>query len=175
MPRTLILMRHGQATSPAGTADHERPLTPTGAAQAEAAGRWFAADGRRIDTVLCSSALRTRETFRGVSRGARWRDADSACTSSPALYNADATAVLGEIALASASTTTLLVIGHFPGLPEAALVLDPAGAHSGRVRRGMPVGAYVTMSTDSPWAALPDALWGPAADPFATITGIHMP
>ena len=65
--RELILLRHAHAEPPdAGQADLDRPLSPEGLAEAEAAGRWLAEQGLVPDCVLCSPARRTRETLEAV-------------------------------------------------------------------------------------------------------------
>ena len=65
--RELILLRHAHA-EPAenGLADIDRPLSPHGLAEAEAAGRWLLEQRLVPDRVLCSPARRTRETLEAV-------------------------------------------------------------------------------------------------------------
>lgn len=188
MSHTLILMRHGQAAAPAGTPDHERPLTDDGAAQATAVGAWMADRLPPVRAVLCSTARRTRRTLDAVAVGAGWapdarRPGDAApermtpapeCTYTRAIYEAAAEDVLGAIAPIDADAATLLVVGHFPGLPHTALALDPAGPHSGEVRRGLPAAGCIVLRTDTLWDAFPDALRG-AATPFAAIRQVRMP
>lgn len=53
-----MLLRHGHIASYRG----DIPLTDDGAAQARAAGAWFASEGIRIARLMTSSTLRTRET-----------------------------------------------------------------------------------------------------------------
>ncbi len=55
--RELILLRHAHA-EPAdnGLADIDRPLSPHGLAEAEAAGRWLLEQRLVPDRVLCSPA-----------------------------------------------------------------------------------------------------------------------
>ena len=65
--RELILLRHAHAVpAGAGQADLDRPLSPEGLAEAEAAGRWLEENGLVPDCVLCSPARRTRETLEAV-------------------------------------------------------------------------------------------------------------
>ncbi|MFW8211369.1 SixA phosphatase family protein, partial [Klebsiella pneumoniae] len=65
--RELILLRHAHA-EPAtpGQADLDRPLSPVGLAEAEAAGKWLKENKLLPDCVLCSPARRTRETLEAV-------------------------------------------------------------------------------------------------------------
>ena len=63
-PRRIIVLRHAKADWPNGVDDHERPLADRGRHQAPDAGRWLADSGINPDFVLCSTALRTRETWK---------------------------------------------------------------------------------------------------------------
>ena len=64
MLKELVLMRHAHAAAPMGwQADAERPLSPTGRAEAFAAGTWLRDTCEPPDAVLCSPAVRTRETL----------------------------------------------------------------------------------------------------------------
>jgi len=174
MLRTVMFLRHGEAAPAAGSPDRDRPLTAHGAAQAERTGAWIGRGPDPVDAVLCSPALRTRQTLDGAARGAGWADGSPPVSYAQALYNAGAEDVLDEVALTDDAVRTLLVVGHFPGLPEAALTLDPAGPHSGVVRRGMPTGTCVVVATDEPWSALPDAARG-ASDPFGVVSAVFTP
>src|SRR4051794_39743100 len=65
--RRLVLLRHAKAETPGDTPDVQRQLTDKGRADATAAGAWLAAEGLRPDLVLCSPAIRTRQTWHGVA------------------------------------------------------------------------------------------------------------
>jgi phosphohistidine phosphatase len=56
----LWLLRHAEAVD--GLPDDERPLTPRGVRQAEAAGRALERLGANIDACLCSPKLRALQT-----------------------------------------------------------------------------------------------------------------
>jgi phosphohistidine phosphatase len=60
--RRLVIMRHAKADWPGGVADHERPLEERGHREAPLAGRWLLKHKIVPDFILCSSALRTRQT-----------------------------------------------------------------------------------------------------------------
>lgn len=174
MVRTVMFLRHGEAAPAAGSPDRDRPLTPRGAAQAARSGAWIGHSTAPVGAVLCSPAVRTRQTFDRVAHAAGWSGARPPVSYPPALYNARAEDILDEIALTDDAVRALLVVGHFPGLPEAALTLDPVGPHSDTVRRGFPTGACVVVETDEPWSALPDAARGASA-PFGVISALSAP
>jgi phosphohistidine phosphatase len=117
MPRTLILMRHAEAGN--GYRDHDRPLTPAGFSDAEAAGNWLRRTLPAVDAVLCSTATRTRQTLVALGVSASTHFAEE-------LYGGGIEDILGVIALTPATVSTLLVIGHAPGIPAAAYELATA-------------------------------------------------
>src|SRR5215471_3225928 len=61
--RTLYLLRHAKSSwdDPA-LADHDRPLAPRGRKAAKRIGARLRSDETPVSLVLCSSALRARET-----------------------------------------------------------------------------------------------------------------
>ncbi|MGI6333730.1 MAG: SixA phosphatase family protein [Saccharofermentanales bacterium] len=62
--KKLYLLRHAKSNwdSPA-LRDYDRPLNVRGRSQAEAMGRFFQANAFKIDGILCSGALRARQTL----------------------------------------------------------------------------------------------------------------
>lgn len=67
--RSIVLLRHAKAEQPTGASDLDRPLTARGHADAAAAGAWLAHGGYLPDTVICSPAKRTRQTWHDVALG----------------------------------------------------------------------------------------------------------
>src|SRR3546814_19193887 len=64
----LCLRRHAKSGCDGpGLADFDRPLAPRGRAAAPRIGAWIAAQGLCPDVVLCSPALRTRQTWELVA------------------------------------------------------------------------------------------------------------
>jgi phosphohistidine phosphatase SixA len=157
--RELILLRHAHAgPAGAGQADLDRPLSPEGLAEAEAAGRWLADNGLVPDCVLCSPARRTRETLEAVLAAIGYIDQrleDSIYDASPG--------TLIALADTHCDSERLLVVGHNPGLEQLVALL-----HSGQSGdyRGMPPGgiAVLSMPPDTaiePGIATLSAFWWP--------------
>lgn len=157
--RELILLRHAHAEPPdAGQADLDRPLSPEGLAEAEAAGRWLAEQGLVPDCVLSSPARRTRETLEavlGVIGYVEQRLEDSIYDATPG--------TLATLVDTHRNTERLLLVGHNPGLERLAALM-----HSGQSGdyRGMPPGAIavLTLPADAafePGAATLSAFWWP--------------
>ena len=112
--RRLILMRHAKSDwSTAGLADHDRPLNPRGMASAKALGEWFRLKGYVPDEVISSSARRTGQTLMGLAL-----TNDARTTFSRDLYLASAIRI--RVVLDTAKGTTVLILGHNPGIADFA-------------------------------------------------------
>jgi len=59
----LHLLRHAKSSAKEDVEDHERPLSRRGHDAARRVGKHLPAMTGTLDLVLCSSALRTRETL----------------------------------------------------------------------------------------------------------------
>ena len=109
--RRLIVMRHAKAGELPGGPDFERALRPRGQRDSAAAGSWLAARRFRPDSVICSAARRTRQTWRYV---APELGGDPEFTAEQRLYQADSQDVAEIIRQTPATVRTLLYIGHNP-------------------------------------------------------------
>ncbi|MFZ2174858.1 MAG: histidine phosphatase family protein [Rhodococcus sp. (in: high G+C Gram-positive bacteria)] len=160
--RTLILMRHGKSAYPEGVADHERPLAPRGLRQAVSAGEWLRSTQPAIEAVLCSTAVRTRETLQATGVGAPVRFAGE-------LYGAYPPEILAQIVRVDPSVRTLLVVGHEPGTSSAALDLSgwPDTADADRMREKFPTSALAVLTVPCEWGELTSG--------GASLTTFHVP
>jgi phosphohistidine phosphatase SixA len=155
----LILLRHAHAEPAApGQADLDRPLSPEGLAEAEAAGRWLAEHDLVPDCVLSSPARRTRETLEAVLATVGYVDQRLA----PEIYDATPGALIA-LADAHREVERLLVVGHNPGLEQLVALL-----HSGQSGdyRGMPPGGIAVLALPAgaaiePGCARLSAFWWP--------------
>jgi len=95
--------------------DFDRPLNARGRDAAARLGRWMAAQGHVPDAVLCSSALRTRETWAGIAAAS---GASPEVSHLDALYLAGPDTLLRE--LRKARGGTVLMIAHNPGIGDFA-------------------------------------------------------
>ena len=157
--RELILLRHAHAEPQAtGQADLDRPLSPEGLAEAEAAGRWLAEQGLIPDRALCSPSRRTRETLEAVLAKIGYVDQRL----DDAIYEATP-GVLAALADSHREAERLLLVGHNPGLEQLAALM-----HSGQSGdyRGMPPGGIAVLSLPAdagiePGIASLSAFWWP--------------
>ncbi len=123
---TLSLLRHGKsAWDDPGLDDHDRPLARRGRDAAEAMGAWLHANGPRPDLVLCSSAVRTRQTLERLL--IELRPPRPEVVIEPALYLATATAMLALVRKVRPDVCNLMIVGHNPGMHALALDLTGTG------------------------------------------------
>src|SRR5260370_30071131 len=128
----LMLLRHAKSEkAEGGMSDHVRRLSARGKADAPVIGAYMARHALIPDLVLVSTAERTRQT---------WERVAAALTTPPRvayeerLYNAGAEAIIALVKGTAAMVRTLLVVGHNPGLHEAARRLIASGDAEARER-----------------------------------------
>lgn len=109
MTKTLYLLRHAQAESALNCDDKDRPLSAQGIQQAQKIGLYL--KSKAINTVICSSAKRTRMTLKAVQEnGEEFENIKY----SDAAYNAPVGELLNIIQASSADN--ILLIAHNPGI-----------------------------------------------------------
>lgn len=146
---TLFLLRHAQpANSPGnGGGDSDRPLTALGRRQAVEVGKSLALRG--VNLALCSSALRTRQTFECTGLACR-------VEVMRALYSGGETTMRQRISEIEEEIGTLLVVGHAPTIPALASRLSYSSDHSeaDQMRCWYPPATLTEIELDAPWAAV---------------------
>src|ERR1700750_3203288 len=119
--RRLILLRHATSDWPE-LAHRDRPLAKRGRRDAPKIGRWLREHGYLPDTVICSDARRTRQTW---DRVARELGGSPSVTFEPRAYAASATTLLYLVMELPATSRTALLVGHKPGVSALAHKLSP--------------------------------------------------
>lgn len=152
MTRTLALLRHGKSAYPDDVIDHDRPLAPRGLRQAGLAGERLRQEVGAFDVVLCSTARRTRETLEATGLLA---DAADPVEYRAEIYAATAQDLLPLVQSVRADARSVLMVGHFPGLPDLADELagpesDPQALRSLGDR--FPTSAFALLRTSGDWA-----------------------
>ncbi len=150
---TLILLRHAKA-EPDGPTDFERPLALRGREQAREVAAQLNAGGLIPGVVLCSAALRTRQTWAVLSAGLEHGPAP-VVHDLEELYSATPETVRAAVAEHGGQSGTLLVVGHEPIMSMTAAQYagegsDPAAVLG--VRAGMPTASMAIIELDD-WAA----------------------
>jgi len=144
--RVLLVLRHAKAVHEARLRDLDRGLTKRGRRDAAAAGTMMRDAGLIPDHVLCSAALRTRQTWQHVSE-ALGPAADRAKVSfESSLYDADEGMLLQAVRRAPDKAGTVLLVGHNPASQE--LVLDLTGLRD----LAFPTSALAVVRLPGSWA-----------------------
>ena len=121
---TLMLLRHAKAVPQGNGSDADRALAKPGRVDAGRLGTHLGRHGPKPSAAMVSSAKRTVETFEIVA-GAL--GATVMVQSEDALYNATPAQMRTIMQGAPASADCLLIVGHNPGIAEAALALAASG------------------------------------------------
>jgi phosphohistidine phosphatase len=153
--RTLYLLRHAKSSwKEEGLADRDRTLAPRGEGAARDMARHMRQAGVRPSLVLCSPARRARATLDLVAGGIA-RPFESLVEDE--LYGATALDLLVRLQKVGNETTSVMVIGHNPGLEDLAALLagDGDGDALAQLRRKFPTAALATFDlADTAWSEL---------------------
>jgi phosphohistidine phosphatase len=161
--RTLTLVRHATAENVPDKSDHSRKLVSRGRKDAQAIGVWLSGTSRAagLDLALCSTSERTRQTLDNIQAGgATVRDTRF----DERIYNASAVGLLEVLREVPDSVSSLLLVGHSPGIPVLATALardDPSSTDiMNQLSLAYPPSGVAILGFDGPWAALaPEAAY----------------
>jgi len=122
---TLTLFRHAKSSwDLSGVDDRDRPLNARGIAAAPLMGAFLRKQGLKPDLILCSSAVRTRQTLELASGG--W-DPEPRTKFEGALYLAEPFSMLERLRKTPGTVKHVMLVGHNPGLQILALELVGEG------------------------------------------------
>lgn len=128
--KQLFLLRHAKAVKSDGYADdRDRPLDPQGVADIAALKpqlRHLGGGGLRPDRILCSPAVRTRETLEHLAAGGTL-PSDAETVFEPSVYMALASHLFALLHEQPDDLSTLLIVGHNPGLHQLVVSLADQG------------------------------------------------
>ena len=144
--RRLILLRHAKSDWP-DVPDHDRPLAKRGRKDAPVIGRWLRDHGYVPDTVICSTALRTRQTW---DRVAPELTGSPEVRFEPRAYAASALTLLYLCQELPDRYRAALLIAHNPGIAELADSLAAPG-HPGL---SFPTAAVAVFEFAGDWPGL---------------------
>jgi phosphohistidine phosphatase len=156
--RRLILLRHAEATDTRpGGRDMERQLTALGEQQARGVGDFLRDQGVEIDAVVCSSAVRARQTLERLGLPIE----PSRVQLSDDCYNAGVDTLLEALRALPEDCAVALLVGHAPGVPGVAFELaDPEASDSAAmaaIERRFPAAAIAQLEFTGAWADLAEA------------------
>ncbi|WP_336322114.1 histidine phosphatase family protein [Streptomyces lavendofoliae] len=152
-PRRIVLLRHAKADWPE-VSDHERPLAERGRKDAPVAGRRLAETGITFDLALCSTAARTRETWKLAVHELPQRPRT---VYEERLYEASPGEIIALLNETPEDVNDLLVIGHNPGMHAVADALagQAEGDTLSRMNRGgFPTSAFAVIGFSGSWKSV---------------------
>ncbi|CAL9385170.1 MULTISPECIES: SixA phosphatase family protein [Streptomyces] len=165
--RRIVILRHAKADWPDDVADHDRPLAERGRRDAPAAGRWLAASGIVPDLTLCSTAARTRETWKLVVHELPQRPRT---VYEERLYEASLGELIAVVNEVPDDVVDLMLVGHNPGMHAMADALAGEAEEDARNRLdhiGFPTSAAAVVSFTGSWKSVElgtgrlEAHWAP--------------
>lgn len=153
--KTLYLLRHAKAESGDGVMrDEDRPLSARGRTACERIGAYMQSKHYTLELALCSPSLRTRETLERVGDAFGQRFTSQI---QPQLYLATAGEMLAQIQAVQEGISSVLVVGHNPGMHHLASLLANAEHTSLREKLELkyPTGALTVLQCAAArWSAL---------------------
>jgi phosphohistidine phosphatase len=148
----LHLLRHAKSSAKEDVEDHERPLSQRGREAARCVGQHLPAMVGALDLVLCSSALRTRETLDLVLAAFSLRPRS---VIEDGLYLASRERLMERLHRLDEADVNVLLVGHNPGLHELAVALAEKSSLSFRALTSgkFPTAAFASFHVPR-WSAL---------------------
>ncbi|MCC9625771.1 histidine phosphatase family protein [Thalassospira sp. MA62] len=123
--KTLLLLRHAKSSwSDPGRADHDRELNRRGEKAAPVMGKYLRDQGLIPELIWCSTAARAVQTLGGLGRDFA---SDADVIYSEDLYMATERVLLQSIHDTHNEASTVMMIGHNPGIENFAARLFADG------------------------------------------------
>ncbi|MGA9159386.1 MAG: histidine phosphatase family protein [Actinomycetota bacterium] len=147
----LLLLRHAKSSwdDPA-LSDHERPLAARGHRAADRMAEHLRSEIPDADLILCSSALRTRETLQRMASAF----GDPEVAVEDGLYGASDEELLDRLHGVPDRFETVALIGHNPGIWDLATTVAGSGTELDRMHSKFPTGALAVLEFDGRWGDL---------------------
>ncbi|MGI9523450.1 MAG: SixA phosphatase family protein [Hyphomicrobiaceae bacterium] len=150
----LLLFRHAKSSwADPRLDDHDRPLNERGERDASRMGEFIGTLDLRLELILCSTANRARETLRLALPGAISKGVP-AIRFERGLYEVEENVIRRRLERIPDATSSVLVVGHNPGMHKLALRLmsgDPNSASLPFVAKYPTSALSVLASSRSNW------------------------
>jgi len=150
----IHLLRHAKsAWDDPELDDHDRPLAPRGQRAAAAVGVYLQQQAVAPDLVICSTSLRTRETYAIIEEHL---PEGTEVRFEAGVYHASVMRLFELCATAGDGIDDVMVIGHNPGMHSLAFNLAAGGDGDalGRLRLKFPTAALASIEVDGPLSSL---------------------
>jgi phosphohistidine phosphatase len=155
----LWLLRHAKSSwDEPGLGDRDRVLSRRGERDADRVGAFLASEGVAPALVLCSPAVRTRQTLERVLAAL---DAEPEVRFEPSLYASPAAALLDAVRAAPEAVSPVLLVGHNPAIQELARSLAARGDGLDDLAHKYPTGALAEIAfTAGSWQEIGEGAGG---------------
>jgi phosphohistidine phosphatase len=117
-----MLVRHAKTEASHASGDHARALVERGQRDAKALGAWLKDETLLPDLVLCSTAVRARQTLTHMCITLPTQLSDN-------LYLAEAEELLATLSMCDDAHADMMLIGHNPGLHALVVALMRDATH----------------------------------------------
>ncbi len=151
---TLLLFRHAKsAWNKPGLGDFGRSLAPRGEQAAPRMGAYMEREGLAPDVVLCSTAVRTRQTLELAQ--AEWKSPPG-IQYEAGLYGASPGEMLRFIHALPARCGHAMLVGHNPGIHSLAVTLSGDGEADamGALKMKFPTAALAVIEFEGGWGSI---------------------
>ena len=149
----LHLLRHAKSSWKNDVDDHERRLNRRGREAARLVAQHLPAAIGKLDLVLCSSAMRTRETLELVLVGFQGRPP---CVVEDNFYLAECGQLIARLQRLEESFSNVLLIGHNPGLHQLAIALAEPSPLARSFSNKFPTLARASYRIGTEWSRIGD-------------------
>jgi phosphohistidine phosphatase len=147
-----FLLRHAKSSSDdSDLGDHDRPLAPRGERALKLIAEHLGREGVTPALVLCSSAVRTRETFVRIAPAL---GEEVSVQIERGLYGASEQRLLERLRAVDDGVESLMLVGHNPGVAQLARSLAGSGRNLADLRGKYPTGALATLEFSGRWGDL---------------------
>lgn len=144
--KIVYFVRHGKAEARAQADDRDRPLSALGKAEVEAMAKRLQHEPIRIDAILCSPAERAGQTADILAGALHYAPPRIVL---PELYTGTQDQIIQAIHACDNACTTVMLVGHNPGLSGAAHRL--VQNYDSQIRTSGVLGVHFLSTT---WQAL---------------------
>jgi phosphohistidine phosphatase len=151
--KTLHLLRHAKSSwNDPALDDHERPLSKRGREAAKMIGAYLRREKIRPDVVVCSSAVRARQTLAPISKEIKLPKV----VLKKGIYEKPQRKLWKNIWTLPEDADCVLLIGHNPALHNLALALADAKSRARlpAIEAKFPTGAIATFRFKGTWKKL---------------------
>jgi len=143
----LWLLRHAKSSwEDDRLADVDRPLAPRGVRAADAMAAYIERASIRPELVLCSPALRARQTLEHVVTAL----GEPEVVTDPELYTFDAEPLLARVRAIADPIASAMIVGHNPAFHDLAVMLAGTGDSLPDLVAKYPTGSLAELDLDAP-------------------------